>query len=77
VLPQFTRVEQGWPPALRLATLGAIYMTVCALFYVPLAYTANRVLGTRPRLAQVTTRFAGVAMVVVGPPSSPNACTTS
>lgn len=36
------------------------------MFYLPLGYAADRVLGTRPRVAEVTTKVAGVAMILVG-----------
>jgi threonine/homoserine/homoserine lactone efflux protein len=66
IQPQFTRPTSGWPIPLQLATLGAIFTLACALFYLPLGYTSDRVLGARPAAARATTKFAGVAMVVVG-----------
>ena len=66
ILPQFTRPAAGWPIPMQLATLGAIFTLACALFYLPLGYASDRVLGARPGAARATTKFAGVAMVVVG-----------
>ncbi|MDH2415832.1 LysE family translocator [Nocardioides sp. CER19] len=66
VLPQFTRPSAGWPVAVQLATLGAVFIAACATFYFPLGYASDRVLGARPGAARATTRIAGVAMVVVG-----------
>jgi threonine/homoserine/homoserine lactone efflux protein len=66
VLPQFTHRAGGWPLPLQFAALGGIYIAITALFYLPLGFTADRVLGARPRVAQLTTRIAGVAMLIVG-----------
>ncbi|HEU4329813.1 MAG TPA: LysE family translocator [Lapillicoccus sp.] len=65
VLPQFTRTV-GWPAPLQLATLGGVFIAICALFYLPLGLAADRALGSRPGVAWVTSRVAGAAMVVVG-----------
>ncbi|MET8150321.1 LysE family translocator [Actinoplanes sp. NPDC049668] len=66
ILPQFTRTPGGWPLPTQFATLGGVFILITALFYLPLGYAADRVLGTRPRLAQVTIRIAGTAMILVG-----------
>ncbi|MET4783216.1 LysE family translocator [Glaciihabitans sp. UYNi722] len=66
ILPQFTRSDQVWPITLQLAVLGAAFTLICGLFYLALGYAADRVLGSRPRLAQIITRIAGVAMIGVG-----------
>ncbi len=34
--------------------------------YLPLGLAADRVLGARPRIAHVTTRIAGISMILVG-----------
>jgi threonine/homoserine/homoserine lactone efflux protein len=66
VLPQFTRSDQGWPIVAQLALLGAVYTVICGLFFLFLGYTADRVLGSRPRIARIATQAAGLAMIVVG-----------
>lgn len=65
VLPQFTR-SAGWPVPAQLATLGGVFVAICALFYLPLGHTAHRVLGARPGIARATTRIAGASMILVG-----------
>ena len=66
ILPQFTRTAPGWPLPLQLATLGGIFIAICALFYLPLGHTANRVLGARPSIANAVTKVAGASMILVG-----------
>lgn len=58
-LPQFASPAAPGPLPLQLALLGGVFITLCAMFYVPLGFAADRVLGTRPRVAQVTSRVAG------------------
>jgi threonine/homoserine/homoserine lactone efflux protein len=66
VLPQFSRTSQAWPIAVQLGVLGGVYTLICGLFFLLLGYVADHVLGSRPRLARMTTRVAGVAMIAVG-----------
>lgn len=66
ILPQFASAQAPWPLPIQLALLGGIFIALCGVFYVPLGMTADRVLGSRPRVAQITSRIAGVAMIVVG-----------
>lgn len=65
ILPQFTRTG-GWPLPVQLAVLGAVFTALTGAFYLPLGYASDRVLGARPGVARVTTRVAGVAMILVG-----------
>jgi threonine/homoserine/homoserine lactone efflux protein len=62
----FTRPDAGWPLTGQLAVLCALYIGICAVVYLPLGLAADRVLGARPAVAHVTTRIAGVSMVLVG-----------
>lgn len=66
ILPQFTQTSGGWPLPLQFAVLGGVFILIIAVFYVPLGYAADRVLGRRPRVARITTQIAGVAMIIVG-----------
>jgi threonine/homoserine/homoserine lactone efflux protein len=66
ILPQFTHSDASWPIAAQLAALGGVFTVICALFYLALGFAADRILGSRPRVARVTTRLAGAAMIVVG-----------
>jgi len=66
ILPQFAHEKDGWPLPLQLAVLGGIFVLITALFYFPLGYAADRVLGAQPRIAQITTKVAGTVMILVG-----------
>lgn len=66
ILPQFTRPEASWPLAAQLAALGGVFTAICALFYLALGFAADRILGSRPRVARITARVAGTAMILVG-----------
>lgn len=66
VLPQFAHASGSWPLPVQLATLGMVFVLLTAVLYLPLGYTADRVLGARPGVARVTTCIAGVVMVVMG-----------
>ncbi|MBY8873908.1 LysE family translocator [Micromonospora sp. PLK6-60] len=66
ILPQFTGSTGGWPLPVQFAALGGIFILIAALFYLPLGYAADRVLGARPRVAQLTATVAGAAMLLVG-----------
>ncbi|WP_181012383.1 MULTISPECIES: LysE family translocator [unclassified Streptomyces] len=66
ILPQFAHPTVTWPLPLQLTALGGVFILICAAVYFPLGHVADRVLGARPRIAQITTRVAGAAMIIVG-----------
>lgn len=66
ILPQFTRVSAEWPMPAQFAALGGIYILMATMIYLLLGFAADRVLGSRPKVAQNVTRIAGVAMIVLG-----------
>ena len=66
ILPQCERPEAAWPLPAQLATLGAVFIVICAAFYLPLGHAADRVLGARPGVARAVSKVAGCAMIVVG-----------
>lgn len=66
ILPQFAQPEGGWPLPVQFAVLGGIFILIAANFYLALGFAADRVLGARPSIAQLTTKAAGIAMIVVG-----------
>src|SRR5215472_4542547 len=53
VLPQFATPRGAWPLAVQLAVLGLVSV-------------AHKILGGRPSVARVVSRFSGVAMIVLG-----------
>ncbi|RKW70705.1 LysE family translocator [Galactobacter caseinivorans] len=66
VMPQFTSHSASWPLGAQLLALGSVHLLGCAVIYVLVGLTAQRVLGTRPALARWITRFSGVAMILIG-----------
>lgn len=66
ILPQFAHQGGSWPLSVQLLALGGIFIAICAAFYLPLGHAASTVVRARPRVAQVTTKIAGLAMIGVG-----------
>jgi len=66
VLPQFASPDHGWPLPLQLGALGILYVALAGSFYTMLGFGAGRLFAARPRIAHLTTRVAGVAMIIVG-----------
>jgi threonine/homoserine/homoserine lactone efflux protein len=66
ILPQFAHTSAAWPMPVQLAVLGAVFIAICGMVYTALGYAADRLLGSRPGVAAITTRVAGIAMIIVG-----------
>lgn len=65
LLPQFVRLDAGWPVAAQTATLGAVHMLNCAIGYLGVGLLARRLLRGRPSAALAVTRAAGAGMLLV------------
>lgn len=65
LLPQFT-MHSSVPPAAQMLLLGSLHLIDCAVVYAAVGLLARRILRARPRASVIVTRFAGVAMTVVG-----------
>jgi threonine/homoserine/homoserine lactone efflux protein len=65
LLPQFVRLDAGWPVAAQTATLGAVHMLNCAVGYLGVGLLARRLLRARPSAALAVTRAAGAGMLLV------------
>lgn len=65
-LPQFIRPAAPWPVAAQLIVLGMVWAAIGAVCYTALGLTAQKTLGSRPRLAYAVTRLSGMAMIVGG-----------
>jgi threonine/homoserine/homoserine lactone efflux protein len=65
VLPQFVRLDAGWPVAAQTATLGAVHMLNCAIGYLGVGRLARRLRRARPSAALAVTRAAGAGMLLV------------
>jgi|SRR3954452_10653969 threonine/homoserine/homoserine lactone efflux protein len=65
LLPQFVRLDAGWPVAAQTATLGAVHMLNCAIGYLGVGLLARRLLRARPSAALAVTRAAGAGTLLV------------
>ncbi|KHK96394.1 lysine transporter LysE [Microbacterium mangrovi] len=65
LLPQFTS-RTGWPSSEQMLALGSLHLLNCAVIYTAVALLARRILRSRPRATAMVTRFAGVAMTLIG-----------
>jgi threonine/homoserine/homoserine lactone efflux protein len=65
ILPQFVVANAPWPVPVQLATLGAFHVTACAVVYLAVALTANRLLASRPAAARIVGRVSGAMMILV------------
>ena len=66
LLPQFTDSHWTWPVAGQIGLLGLTFTATCGVFYSCLGTFARSALHARPATARRVSRFAGVAMVVIG-----------
>ncbi len=66
IMPQFAGTAQPWPLPLQLGMLGAIWIVTGGLFYLALGGASRTIARTRPGVARVITRLAGLAMALLG-----------
>ena len=66
LLPQFADPTTPWPTSVQMTVLGFIHVANCAVVYLLVAYSARRVLGTRPTAARTVARVSGIAMILIG-----------
>ncbi|WP_399897226.1 LysE family translocator [Streptomyces sp. BBFR51] len=66
LLPQFAARDADWPFAAQIVALGLVHTANCAVVYAGVGTTARRILGARPAVATVVSRFSGAAMILVG-----------
>lgn len=65
LLPQFTDAAARWPVELQIIALGIVHIFSCGVVYILVGFSAQAVLQTRPKAAQIVSRTSGVAMVVI------------
>jgi len=66
MLPQFTQQAGSWPVTVQIATLGAVFVLTCGVFYAVLGASTRAIMRTRPAVARILSRLAGAAMIVIG-----------
>lgn len=65
LLPQFTDKTASWSIPAQIIALGLIHIFSCGVVYLLVGFSAQAVLQTRPRAAQIVSRISGVLMVVI------------
>ncbi|MGN8246468.1 LysE family translocator [Cellulomonas soli] len=66
LLPQFTSRAAAWPVWAQSAALGLLHVATCAVVYLAVAVTAQRVLAARPAAAKLVSRVSAVVMAALG-----------
>lgn len=66
MLPQFTAPNAAWPITFQLGALGMVFTLTCAVVYLIVGASAQRVLRSRPGVARVVSRGSGICMIVIG-----------
>lgn len=65
LLPQFTDPTGSWPMSLQMIMLGLMHIVSCGTVYLIVGFSARAVLQTRPKAAQLVSRFSGAAMITI------------
>jgi len=65
LLPQFIHTSASWSITAQIISLGLIHILSCAVVYLLVGFSAQVLLKTRPRLAQIVSRISGGLMVLI------------
>lgn len=65
ILPQFVS-RDGWPIWNQFLILGLIFISITGMVYSLIGHFAKKVLSTNESATKITTRVAGISMIVVG-----------
>ncbi len=66
LLPQFARATAPLPVPVQMLLLGGIHIANCAIVYLSVAFAAQRLLRTRPRVGVAVSRGSGIIMIALG-----------
>ncbi len=66
MLPQFVVSDATWPIAAQMAALGLVFTLTCAVVYLIVGASAQRVLRARPVTARIASRISGIGMIALG-----------
>lgn len=66
LLPQFTSLTAPWSSTAQMLVLGSLHILNCAVVYTIVAVGARKLLGTKPKLSVLVSKFSGVVMIVFG-----------
>ncbi|KOG03472.1 Amino acid transporter LysE [Pseudomonas syringae pv. aceris] len=65
LLPQFTNTSETWPIPFQIIVLGLVHSGSCAIVYLAVGYSAERVLNSRPAAAVMVSRISGASMIMI------------
>lgn len=65
LLPQFIHSSASWSIPTQIISLGLIHIFSCAVVYILVGFSAQVLLKTRPRAAQIVSQISGGLMVLI------------
>lgn len=65
LLPQFIDRTASWSIPAQIIVLALIHITISGVVYLLVGFSAQAVLQTRPRAAQIVSRLSGSVMIVI------------
>ena len=65
LLPQFIYSSSSWSMTIQIISLGLIHILSCAIVYILVGFSAQVLLKTRPRAAQIVSQISGGLMVLI------------
>lgn len=65
LLPQFIHSSSSWSMTIQIISLGLIHILSCAIVYILVGFSAQVLLKTRPRAAQIVSQISGGLMVLI------------
>lgn len=65
LLPQFIDLTSKWPISLQIILLGLVHIFSCAVVYLIVGHTAQKLLSSRPFAAKVVSQISGLLMILI------------
>ncbi|MEN3978245.1 LysE family translocator [Acinetobacter sp. CWB-B33] len=65
LLPQFIHPSASWSITAQIISLGLVHILSCAVVYFLVGFSAQVLLKTRPRAAQIVSQISGGLMVLI------------
>lgn len=65
LLPQFIQSSASWSIPTQIISLGLVHILSCAVVYILVGFSAQFLLKTRPRAAQIVSKVSGGLMILI------------
>lgn len=65
LLPQFIHSSASWSIPTQIISLGLVHILSCAVVYILVGFSAQFLLKTRPRAAQIVSKVSGGLMILI------------